>query len=127
MKHFALCILLMVLTQQSTIASCDFSTLVKSNGFYQYSVDCHIKVGKTIQENELRVEQVEKLNKVITLKDLAISKSSERIDLWKSTSYKLEDRLLKHDAMSRKNDWVLFGGGVLTTILAGWALGQATK
>lgn len=80
-----------------------------------------------MQEQKLREEQVSKLNDSIKLKDLAITKADERIELWKDTTYKLEDRLIKHDKYARKNDWMLFGGGILTTILTGWAIGQATK
>ena len=52
---------------------------------------------------------------------------SDRIELWRDTTYKLEDRLIKHDKYAKKNDWLLFGGGILTTILTGWAIGQVNK
>ena len=118
---------MMGLLPLTALADCNWSSTEKVAGKHSYSKDCHIEVGKLVKEQKQRVEQVAKLNKSLTLKDLAISKQSARIDLWRDTSYKLEDRLIKHDRYAKKNDWLLFGGGILTTILTGWAIGQVNK
>ena len=123
MKHLVICILLTVLSLNLS-AACDWKTIQKIEGGYRYSSECHIQVGKEIKENKLRIDLVDKLKKTITLKDLYIEKSNERVELWKEATYKIENRLIKHDKYARKNDWILFGGGILTTILTGWALGQ---
>ncbi len=105
---------------------CDFSKDIKknSNGSYTYSSECHIKVGKIVKENELREEQVVKLNKAIELKDLAITKSEERTQLWINTSDKLEGRLNTIEKMQDSNKIVWFVAGIGFTVLSVWAAGQ---
>lgn len=117
----------MVSLSQNALGACDWSTIKKVDSIYHYTKECNLEVGRLVQEAEKRRQQVDKLNKSIELKDLAIDKAEQRVELWKNTSYKLEDRLIKHDKWSKRNDWILFGGGMLTAILTGWAIGQASK
>jgi len=107
--------------------ACDWSTIKKVGNIYQYSKECNLAVGKLVRDSKLSQERTDKLNKALDLKDLALSKSDERIVLWRKTSYKLEDRLIKHDKYSSAKGWLLFGSGILTTILTGWAIGQAVR
>ncbi len=110
-----------------SFAECDWSTITKVDSRYSYSVDCHKEVGKLVKEQELRREQVVKLNKTISLKDLSISKAEERITNWRDTTYILEKRLQTQRKWSRYNDWMYFGGGIFMTVLAGWTMGQVNK
>lgn len=122
-----LCTLSIALSVQSASASCDWSSIEKVVDKYAYSKECHIEVGRLVKTDKLKKEQVELLKKNITFKDIALSKSNERVELWKETSYKMEDRLIKYDKYVKNSGWIMFGGGILTTILTAWAVGQVTK
>lgn len=108
-------------------AKCDWSTIKTTDQGYLYSKECHIEVGKIVEEVELRKKQVEELNKTITFKDLAMTKADERIVLWRDTSFELEERIVKQRKWSAYNDYLWFGGGIAVTILSGWAMGQVSK
>lgn len=117
----------MALSLQSASAGCDWSSIKKEGSEYIYSKECHIAVGESVKTGVLKTDQIDKLKKSIEFKDIALSKSIERVELWKETSYKMEDRLIKHDKYAKNSGWIMFGGGILTTILTAWAVGQVTK
>lgn len=112
-----------------SLAECNFSTGVTrlEDGSYKYSKECHIKVGEMKQDLEIANKQVEQLNKVIELKDLALSKSNERVALWMDTTYKLEDRLNKIEELQSKNHFLYFGLGVVTAIGAAYAASKLIR
>lgn len=112
-----------------SLAECNFSTGVTrlEDGSYKYSKECHIKVGEMKQDLEIANKQVEQLNKVIELKDLALSKSNERVALWMDTTYKLEDRLNKIEGLQSKNHFLYFGLGVVTAIGAAYAASKLIR
>lgn len=113
-------LLLICVSVNSAWAECDFSLGVKSlpNGNYEYSKDCHVRVGQLVQSNDTKDRQIVDLNQAIQLKDLAIKRADERTALWMDTSFKLEERLNKvHDLQSR-NQWLFFSLGVVTTALS---------
>jgi len=120
---------LMFATSTQSNASCDFSKDVKENadGSFTYSRECNVEVGKRIKELDLRRNQVDDLNKVITLKDLAIEKADQRAKLWMDTSNELNDKLIKYDSISKRSDTLYFVGGIAVTILSVWAAGQLRK
>ena len=126
MKKLLSVILAISLFSNVAMADCDFSTGVvkQADGSFLYTKDCHIAVGKMKQDLDVANKQVDLLNKAIELKDLAMSKSTERLNLWMDTSYKLEDRMNKIDQLERKNQWLFFGLGVVTTAAAVWGAGQ---
>lgn len=106
-------------------AECDFSTGIKEvEGGFLYTKQCHLKVGQMNEQLELKDQQIIHLEKSIELKDLAISKSNERIELWMDTSYKLEERVNKIDRMNDFNKWLYFGIGVAVTGIAVYGAGQ---
>jgi hypothetical protein len=118
-------ILTLCLTYSPTWA-CDPSTDITKNqdGSYTYTKECHVEVGKKVEENEKRKEQVTKLYQVIELKDLALVKSHERIELWRDTSFKMEDKVNSLEKMKETNKWLYFGVGVVVMSLAVYGAGQ---
>ena len=121
-KLFTVLVLLMSF---NVTATCDFKSVKKVGAdTFIYTKECHLEVGKLVKVEKIRKGQVADLNKSITLKDLAITKADARISLWKDTTYKLEDRMLKQRKYSRLNNTLIFGSGVLTVILSAWAMGQ---
>ena len=126
MKKLISLILLACTFSNLAMADCDFSKGITPgpNHTYIYTEECHLKVGQLIQDNKALTLQVGDLTKAIQLKDLALTKADERTQLWMNTSDKMEDRLTKIDETYKKNEWIYFGLGVLTTFAAAYAAGQ---
>jgi len=103
---------------------CDWKSVKKVEGGFLYSKECHVEVGRLVVSEDLRIQQINKYEDSIKLKDLAIGKANERIDLWKKTSLSLEQRVIKQYKFSEYNKYMWFIGGIATTVLSGWALGQ---
>lgn len=116
-----LIVIFTMLLSTNIFGSCDWSTVKETDKGYLYSKECHIEVGNSISELEGRREQVETLKNSLKLKDLALNTSNMRIEDWKTATYQLEDRLLKHDRWSGIKSWSYFGTGVGVTILSVWA------
>lgn len=125
MRYF---ILISFLFTNITLA-CDFSKDIKksTDGTYIYSADCHIQVGNLVKENELHKQKLGLLEKSIELKDLALTKQEERVQLWMNTTYKLEDRVNTIEQYKSANQWLFFGFGVGVTVLSVWAAGQLSN
>jgi hypothetical protein len=121
-------IFLIVVFSISTSQACDFKNDIKKvDGGYIYSTSCHVLVGKKLEELDMRIKQVEELNKSIELKDLALRKSEERNLLWMDTAYKANERLNQYESARERNQWIHFALGVTTTALAVWGAGQLIK
>jgi hypothetical protein len=108
-------------------ADCTFSDLKhNADGTVVYSAQDHVCVGNLIQDDAIKTKQVQDLNKAITLKDLAITKSDARAQLWQDTSLKLESNIQSIDSYKSYSNWAYFGLGVLTIIGAGMLAAQVS-
>lgn len=128
MKKISLLVLLSFISNVA-LADCDWSTGVTKlpDGSFKYSAECHIKVGETVRDLDIAKNQIVDYKKAIELKDLALQKSDERVNLWMDTSYKLQDRMAAIDSIQSKNNWLHFGLGVVFTGLAVWGAGQLRR
>jgi hypothetical protein len=131
MKFFINLILVLSLLSNVAHADCDF-TLGKgvtklADGNFEYSKDCHIKVGELVQSSGVQDQQISDLNKALTLKDLTITQADQRAQNWMDTSLKLEKNINAIDEMKSTNNWIYFGLGVLTVIGTGFALSAVTN
>jgi len=125
MKKFLVALIVTALLPIQAFADCDFSSgITKVEGGYLYTRECHIKVGEMKYDLGAKDLQIEKLNKALTFKDLAIDNANKRADLWMNTSFKLEDRINTIDELRSRNQWLYFGLGVLTVFAAGYAAKQ---
>ena len=112
----------------TALAACDFSTgITQTDKGFLYSPDCHREVGKIVKENDDRKEQADAFRKALDLKDAVIDAQRQRADLWRDTSFKLEDRVSTIEEFKRNNELLYFGLGIVLTIGAGYAVGQAAK
>jgi hypothetical protein len=101
-------------------ADCAFNDLKhNADGTVTYSAQDHVCVGNLVQDDATKTKQVQDLNKAITLKDLAITKSDARAQLWQDTSLKLESNIQSIDSYKSTSNWMFFGLGVLTIVGAG--------
>jgi hypothetical protein len=129
MKKLIAAALIAISLSNVAMANCDFSSGITKNadGSFTYTRDCHLKVGEMKRDLEVANTQIGEYKKVIDLKDLALVKANERADLWMNTSFKLQDRMNVIDDMKSKNQWLMFGLGVLTTGVAAYALNQTLR
>lgn len=112
--------LAMTLFSFQSFAACEWSTgihlLPDSN--YEYSRECHVRVGETVRDLSIEIKKTELLTSAIKLKDVAISKSDERADMWMKTSQDLEKRVETLDRMNSQTKWIYFGLGFLAASAA---------
>lgn len=129
MKKLIATVLVAITLSNVAMADCDFKTGVEKlpDGRFAYSSECHIKVGEMKRDNGLLTTQVADYQKVIELKDLALTKANERADLWMNASFKLQDRMNAVDELKSKNQLLTFFAGVAVTGLAVWGAGQLVK
>ena len=102
-------------------SKCDWSQIkALPDGGYEYNSQLNLCVGQLVQNQQIQQQQLTDLNKAIQLKDLALTASDQRATLWNNTASNMENRLQKIDTETKKNDWLFFGLGVLTTVGAGF-------
>ena len=121
MKKLIVCILLFV-SSVNAFADCDWSTIKKlPDGGFEYTPELHLCVGNLVQDSKVKDQQIADLNQAITLKDLALKESDERVSLWSKTAGDEMDRLNKISNDQKKSDWLYFALGVGTTFLAAYS------
>lgn len=73
-----------------------------------------------IQQKELYKDLYEKTETQITLE-------REKTKTWKQAATKATEELMSTQNSRMQRDYLFFGAGILTTLLAGYALGAASK
>ena len=127
MKKLITCILLFV-SSANAFANCDWSTIKKlPDGGYEYSPALNLCVGNLVQDNKTKDLQIADLTKAITLKDLALKASDDRVLLWSKTAGDEMDRLNKISQDQKHSDWLYFGLGVATTFLAAYSASKLIR
>ena len=129
MRKLISLVLTLIFSSNVAFADCEWSKGITplANGTYVYTAECHLTVGKLVQDNKIQAAQVQDYQKAVELKDLALSKSDQRAQLWFDTAEKSQDRLTSIAAEQRHNDFIYFGLGILTTIATGFAVARLTK
>ena len=98
--------------------------ITKTEKGFLYTKDCHTQVGKVIKENESRKEEIKELRKTIKLKDLAINTQIQRVEMWQTTTFKLEDRIITYRKLDRYENTLWFVLGIVVTGAAVYGAGQ---
>ncbi len=57
----------------------------------------------------------------------AFQKETERAEIWKKTAVEATDKNTKLEQSRSQRDWLFLSGGILLTVVAGFAVGQAAK
>lgn len=121
LSRYFVAILVAIFASNVAIADCDWSTIVElPSHSYSYSPELHLCVGNLVQQNKVQLTQIDDLQAAIQLKDLAITTSEKRIELWQKTSDDSQARLASVESDSKRNDLIMFGLGALTVIASGW-------
>ena len=120
MKKITAVLLLTCLFSNMCFADCDWSTGITPgpNKTFIYSESCHLAVGKLVQTNKTQAAQIQDYEKAITLKDLAISYSDQRVALWQKSSDDELQRLNSIEAQQSHSDLLYFGLGVIFTAIS---------
>lgn len=106
--------------------NCDWSTVKKlPNGQFSYSPQLNLCVGKLVQDNKIKDQQIQDLTKAIQLKDLALKDADSRSNMWLLTAGNEQERLTKIDSDQKVNNAIYFGLGVLLTGLAVFGAAKA--
>ncbi len=122
MKKISLFILLFFLPQ-TVLSNCDWTQIKKnSDNTYTYSEELHLCVGKLVQDDKVKDQQIIDLTAAIQLKDLAIKMSDERVSLWEKTADDEMSRLNTIEKDRKTSDWISFGLGALTVIGAAYVV-----
>ena len=109
-------------------AECNLKTDVRKIGdSFVYTPECHRYMGKIYLENEERIKQIALYESIIELQKEQLALESERAELWRMTSYELEERYQKKSWFSEQNKLLYFGAGVILMLGASWAAGQAQQ
>lgn len=117
--------MLVSLTANIALADCDYSKIVhNADGTFTYSKELHLCVGQMKNDLASANSQIDDYKKAIDLKDLALTKSNQRGDLWMNSTFTLQDRMDTVESYKSKNELLYFIGGVLFTGLAVWGAGS---
>lgn len=91
------------------------------------SLDYDRQIRKELIEGDYNRQIVDQQKRIIDLKDLQIKQTTDQADLWKTEALREREAL---DKERNKTNWGFWGGligGVALTVLAGWAVGQASR
>lgn len=104
-----------MLCVSSLSEACVWSTIKKVDGGYLYSRDCHIQVGMTLEELDLRTQQAVELQKALDSQKDATRAETGRADLWYNEAKKLDNHIKAQDtAAPFKNAmWFVLGAGLM--------------
>lgn len=108
-------------------SNCDWTKIVKNpDNTYTYSAALNLCVGQLVQDNKTKDAQLLDLGKALTLKDTALQDSDKRVQLWQTTSVKMEDSLQSYDSLRARNQWLFFFLGLATAGLAAYSAAKLT-
>lgn len=143
-------LLICFLFQQISFAGCNFKSDIKKleSGSYLYTRNCHIQVGTNIadlgykniiikkQDEEIKnlnsktnnLKQINNdLNRVVELKDLAISKEQEISQMWMQEAENQNARLNKQQKLAKINRTIYFSAGLVAAIAGFFVFKQISK
>lgn len=78
-----------------------------------------------LQELDLRQKQVDKLQQSVNLLEDVAKKEQEKSELWRAKAEDSTKKYMEVDESRGRRDLIFLIGGVVLTVAAGWAIGQA--
>ena len=106
-------IIFMITLSHLCYGQCEWKTIKKQEGGYQYSIDCHLKVGELVDETKRQ-------KKIITLQDLIIEKYDKRVNIYAKRVDELEEKI-------DYPKWVMYGLGMVSMGLSVYLAGQLRR
>lgn len=97
---------------QIAFADCDWKTISKANDGYLYSRDCHIEVGRSLEELSLKKQQVDLFRQSSDSFRQAYELEKQRSDLWYKEAQDLEKTYRSQRNFSDLERYAYFALGV---------------
>ena len=120
--------ILILCTTNMALADCDWSKIKElPDGNFQYTAQLNICVGNMVRDSKIKDQQISDLTQAISLKDLAITKSDERSQMWRVTAEAEQDRMVKINSSQSQNNFLFFGLGILSFVMIGFATARLIK
>jgi len=126
-------ILILLLLTQSIYAGtvCD-DGVTEVDGKFHVTRECWELLGKKMQERSVIIEKYDLLTKeneerklaneaykrTIDLQKMHSEILEERVEKWRETTYKVEDRMMKIEKLNDSNKWLWFGIGFISSSLS---------
>lgn len=127
MKKLISALLLLSFTSP-VFADCNLAKdIVVTQSEAVYTLECHRLVGKTFMDNEDRKKVIAGYEQLLPLQKQELALANQRADLWESTSVDLKKDVDSIRSASQYNGYIMFGAGVVTTLLSAYLFRQATK
>lgn len=98
---------------QFTYASCNWGTISKTADGYLYSRDCHLEVGKALEDLDLKNQQVDILKQSRDLYRQSYQNENERAELWFNKAKNLQDSQYKQHLYNDLEKVLYFSLGVV--------------
>lgn len=95
--------------------------------YVKYSFECHQFVGKTFMDNEDRKKKITSLEEIVAYQKEQLALQTQRGDMWQATSQSLKKDVDSLSKAQETKNYLIFGSGVLTTILVVFAVNAASK
>jgi hypothetical protein len=103
----------------ASIVICDWKQIQSNpNGTFTYSKDLHVCVGHLVFNQIADNQQISDLNKALDDLGVALQKSDEQAQIWKSTSNEENLKINEIKSQERSKGWILFGLGFLAASVA---------
>lgn len=80
-----------------------------------------------LQRQDLLIQQKELYKELYEKSETQITLEREKTETWKQAATKATNELMSTQNSRMQRDYLFFGAGILTTLLAGYALGAASK
>ena len=106
-------ILIFILVSSVSHADCDWKTIAKTQEGYLYSRECHIEVGKTVEELDIKRKQSDMFRQSSDLFKQSYELEKERADLWYKEARDLEKSLSSKKSYVELQQIAYFSLGLL--------------
>lgn len=78
-------------------------------------------------QNEIKVKIIRALEKDVNTMEFILQKEQEKAELWRLAAENTTLKYIELEGNRTKRDLLFLGGGILLTVLSGWAIGQAAN
>lgn len=128
-------IITLVLTTSITLnaIACDNAVILKVGDTVKdcdrvgLSLEYNKSVTRDLIEGDYNKKIIEEQEKILSLKDLSIELNQQRSELWRQDAERERKLLDEEKSKGSRSLWIGIAVGVLLTVGAGYALGQAAK
>jgi len=136
MKIYIVSLLLLVFSSR-LYADCEKAVTFLNEGQvspctgYLFSPEKELEIRIKNEEHKLLLEQtkayiqtIDVYKKQVEITEKIAEKEQQKSELWRTRAEDITLKYTKQQQMRSWKDWIYFGVGIVTTVVAGWSLGQ---